>query len=70
MSQPSRWQAIVGGLFLRRFVPEGIPWAHVDLYAWNDFGRPGRPEGGEAQAMRAILAGIARFVGADAQPGR
>lgn len=51
--------AIVGALFLRRFVPEGIPWAHLDLYAWNDTSRPGRPEGGEAQAVRALTRAIA-----------
>ena len=51
--------AIVAALFLRRFVAVGTPWAHVDLYAWNDQGNPGRPEGGEAQAMRAIWAAIA-----------
>jgi leucyl aminopeptidase len=50
--------AIVGALFLRRFVPEGMIWAHLDLYAWNDTTRPGRPEGGEAQAMRALVRGI------------
>jgi len=53
--------AIIGALFLRRFVPEGIPWAHLDVYAWNDSSRPGRPEGGEAQGMRAIARGIAEF---------
>jgi leucyl aminopeptidase len=62
--------AIVGGLFLRRFVPEGIRWAHVDLYAWNDSTRPGRPEGGEAQAMRAIQAGIARVIAAGSDASR
>jgi leucyl aminopeptidase len=46
--------AIVAALFLRRFVPEGTSWAHIDLYAWNDSSRPGRPEGGEIQAARAI----------------
>jgi leucyl aminopeptidase len=46
--------AIVAALFLQRFVTREIPWVHVDLYAWNDTHRPGRPEGGEAQAMRAI----------------
>jgi leucyl aminopeptidase len=50
--------AIVAGLFLRRFVGAGIPWAHIDAYAWNDSARPGRPEGGEAQALRAIAAAI------------
>ncbi len=48
--------AIVAGLFLERFVAADVPWAHVDLYAWNDQSRPGRPEGGEAQAVRAVLA--------------
>jgi leucyl aminopeptidase len=46
--------AIVAALFLRRFVPDGLRHAHIDLYAWNDQARPGRPEGGEVQAARAI----------------
>jgi leucyl aminopeptidase len=46
--------AIVAALFLRHFVPEATRWAHVDLYAWNDQTRPGRPEGGEVQVARAI----------------
>ncbi|WP_372616787.1 leucyl aminopeptidase family protein [Falsiroseomonas sp.] len=48
--------AIVAALFLRRFVPEGLRWAHLDLYAWNDQSRPGRPEGGEVQGAQAIVA--------------
>lgn len=51
--------AVVAALFLRRFVPEGICWAHIDLYAWNDSSRPGRPEGGEIQAARAIARTVA-----------
>ena len=47
--------AIVAGLYLQRFVTPGIPWMHIDLYAWNDQTRPGRPEGGEAMAMRALF---------------
>lgn len=50
--------AVVAALFLRRFVPSEINWAHLDLYAWNDSDRPGRPEGGEAQALRAVAAAI------------
>ena len=46
--------AIVAALFLQHFVPKGQRWAHMDLYAWNDSSRPGRPEGGEVQAARAI----------------
>ncbi len=51
--------AITAALFLQRFVPPGVPWAHVDLYAWNDTTRPGRPEGGEAQGARALLGLVA-----------
>ncbi len=47
--------AITAALFLKEFVPEGIPWAHVDLMAWNLKTRPGRPEGGEAMALRAAF---------------
>ncbi|MGQ5702121.1 leucyl aminopeptidase family protein [Sandaracinobacteroides sp. A072] len=47
--------AIVGGLFLEHFVPEGTPWAHVDLYAWNATARPGRPKGGAAMGLGACL---------------
>jgi len=48
--------AIYAGLFLRRFVPEEIPWAHLDTWAWRDPGRPGRPRGGDALGLRAVFA--------------
>ena len=48
--------SIVAALYLQRFVKPGTPWMHLDLYAWNDQSRPGRPEGGEAMAMRALFA--------------
>jgi leucyl aminopeptidase len=48
--------AIIGALFLRRFVTEARVWMHFDLYAWNGKERPGRPVGGEPQCMRALLA--------------
>ena len=51
--------AITAALFMRRFLAPATPWAHLDVYAWNDATRPGRPEGGEAQAMRAVFAAIA-----------
>ena len=47
--------AITAALFLQDFVPEATPWAHFDLMAWNLRARPGRPEGGEAMALRALL---------------
>lgn len=48
--------AINAALFLEYFVPEGIDWLHLDLFAWNDVARPGRPVGGEAQTIRTLLA--------------
>ena len=50
--------AILAALFLRRFVTKTIAWAHIDTYAWSDSGRPGRPEGGDAQALRALFMGL------------
>jgi leucyl aminopeptidase len=50
--------SIVGALFLDYFVPQDTPWAHLDVYAWNDASRPGRPLGGEAQGLRALLAAL------------
>ena len=35
-------------------------FAHLDIYAWNPKDRPGRPKGGEATALRALLALITR----------
>jgi leucyl aminopeptidase len=47
---------ITAALFLRRFVPEETPWAHLDTYAWRDQAKPGRPKGGDALGLRAIFA--------------
>lgn len=46
--------AITAALYLDAFVTPGTPWAHIDTYAWNQKSRPGRPEGGEALALRAL----------------
>jgi leucyl aminopeptidase len=51
--------SITAALFLSRFVPDETPWIHGDIYAWNPSARPGRPEGGEAQAIRALFALLA-----------
>ncbi|BDU19960.1 leucyl aminopeptidase family protein [Dyella sp. GSA-30] len=54
--------AITAALYLERFVPEGLPWVHLDTYAWNDADRPGRPRGGEAMGLRALFGYLqARF---------
>jgi leucyl aminopeptidase len=52
--------AITAALFLERFVTETRSWAHLDIYAWNSEGRPGRPKGGEATGLRALLHAIER----------
>lgn len=46
--------AVMGALFLRRFVTATPDWLHLDLYAWNARERPGRPVGAEAQCVRAL----------------
>jgi len=48
--------AITAALFLRRFVPEGTPWAHLDTFAWRPAAKPGRPKGGDALGLRAAWA--------------
>jgi leucyl aminopeptidase len=49
---------------MQEFVGPGIPWAHFDIYAWSASSRPGRPEGGETQTLRAVFAALAaRFRG-------
>ena len=45
--------AVTAALFLRRFVPGGTPWAHLDTFAWRPTAKPGRPKGGEAYGLRA-----------------
>jgi leucyl aminopeptidase len=59
--------AITAALFLARFVEDTKSYAHLDIYAWNDDGRPGRPRGGEATGLRALYTMIERrFAGAGA----
>ncbi len=48
--------SIVCALFLKRFVNADTRWLHFDIYAWTPAARPGRPEGGECQAARALYA--------------
>jgi leucyl aminopeptidase len=55
--------AIIGGLFLKRFVTESKDWLHVDLFGWNPKERPGRPVGAEPQAVRALYALLAERYG-------
>ncbi len=49
---------VTAALFLKRFVPEGVAWSHLDTFAWRDSAKPGRPKGGEALGLRATFAAI------------
>jgi leucyl aminopeptidase len=51
--------AITAAMFLKRFVPDGTPWAHLDTFAWRDKPKPGRPKGGDALGLRAVFAMLA-----------
>jgi leucyl aminopeptidase len=51
----SQGGAITAALFMRRFVT-AKSWLHVDVFAWTPSAKPGRPEGGECQAARALYA--------------
>ena len=48
--------SITAALFLRRFVPADIAWAHLDTFAWRPAAKPGRPKGGDAYGLRAAYA--------------
>ena len=63
MANNSMAGAIYAALFLRRFVPDDIAWAHLDTWAWRDAPKPGRPKGGEALGLRAVFAALrARYL--------
>ena len=48
--------SITCALFMKRFVESAKSWLHLDIYAWTPSAKPGRPEGGECQAARAMYA--------------
>ncbi|MGK2924013.1 MAG: leucyl aminopeptidase family protein [Lysobacterales bacterium] len=54
-SKSSYGGCITAALFLESFVAPGIPWVHIDTFAWNEANRPGRPMGGEALGLRAVF---------------
>ena len=49
--------AITAALFLRRFA-QGTPWAHIDLYAWEDRGKPGTPRGANGMSVRTVAQAV------------
>ena len=55
--------AVTAALFLKRFIDD-IPWLHFDVMAFNIRKRAGRPEGGEAMALRSVYRHLSRQYGA------
>ena len=55
--------AITAALYLQEFVSKTPSWLHIDMMAWNVSGKPGRPQGGEAMAVRALYALIRKHYG-------
>ncbi len=47
--------AITAALYLQEFLPEQVDWCHFDIMALNNRALPGRPKGGEAFGIRAVL---------------
>jgi leucyl aminopeptidase len=49
--------AIIGGIFLKQFVPEGVPWAHLDIAgcAWEEKNRPLVPRGATGAGVHLLL---------------
>jgi leucyl aminopeptidase len=56
--------SITAALFLSRFVETAKAWVHLDVFAWTPSAKPGRPEGGECQAARALYGLLAERYGA------
>ncbi len=52
--------SVTAALFLKKFVPDDLRWAHLDTYAWRPTSKPGRPKGGEALGLRAIFRYLAQ----------
>jgi leucyl aminopeptidase len=59
---PDRWGSmIVGGHFLAEFVPDGLPWVHLDIAgpSWNGGGPHGyTPKGGTGAGVRTLIAAL------------
>jgi leucyl aminopeptidase len=51
--------AVTAALFLQKFVPDNVPWVHLDTFAWRPTSKPGRPKGGEALGLRAVFSYLA-----------
>jgi leucyl aminopeptidase len=60
ISSDARGGAITAALFLQRF-SGGLPWAHMDLYGWEDQGKPETPKGANGMLVRTLVGLLQRF---------
>ncbi len=47
---------IYSSLFLESFLLHDTDWIHLDVFAWEKSGKPGRPKGGADTGLRAVYA--------------
>jgi leucyl aminopeptidase len=47
--------AITASLFLHHFIKSSCNWVHVDMYAWSQSDKAGRPRGGLDMGARALF---------------
>jgi leucyl aminopeptidase len=55
--------SIIAALFLKRFVRDAKRFAHLDIFGWVPREQPGRPQGAEPQAARALFHFFRRELG-------
>ncbi|NLL37469.1 MAG: leucyl aminopeptidase family protein [Fretibacterium sp.] len=62
-SSPDGGGTLIGGMFLREFVGEGIPWAHLDIAAtgWYDKEFGVYSQGASAYGMKTLVAYISQI---------
>lgn len=68
-----RWGgALTAGLFLQEFVPDGLPWVHLDIAgpAWLDDADDFGPKGATGFGVRTLVALLEGFTAVDGGPSR
>jgi leucyl aminopeptidase len=57
--------SITAGLFLSKFVPDGVPWAHIDIagLALSDKAKPLSPKGATGFGVRLLVSALLEFSG-------
>jgi leucyl aminopeptidase len=63
IAEGSHAGSVMAALFLRRFVAKAKRFAHLDIFGWVPREQPGRPQGGEPQAARALFHYFAKELG-------